>query len=40
LADEPAPTIELEIEGVTVRLGPGAQAKTIAAVIRALKAAK
>ncbi len=40
LAEEPAPTIELEIEGVTVRLGPGAQAKTIAAVIRALKAAK
>jgi len=35
-----APTIELEVEGVTVRVGPGAQAKTITAVIRALKAAK
>ena len=37
---ESAPTIELEIDGVTVRVGRGAQAKTIAAVIRALKAAK
>ncbi|WP_457797107.1 hypothetical protein [Methylocystis sp. S23] len=34
------PTIELEVDGVTVRVGRGAQAKTIAAVIRALKAAK
>ena len=33
-----APTIELEIDGVTVRVGRGADAKTIAAVIRALKA--
>jgi transposase len=32
--------IELEVDGVTVRVGRGAQAKTIAAVIRALKAAK
>jgi transposase len=33
-----APAIELEIDGVTVRVGRGAEAKTIAAVIRALKA--
>ena len=30
--------IEVEIEGVTVRVGRGAEAKTVAAVIRALKA--
>lgn len=30
--------IELEIDGVVVRVGPGAGAKAIAAVIRALKA--
>ena len=30
--------IEVEIGGVTVRVGRGAQAKTVAAVIRALKA--
>lgn len=30
--------IELEIDGATVRVGGGAQAKTVAAVIRALKA--
>ena len=35
-----APTIELEVDGVMVRVGRGAQAKTITAVIRALKAAK
>ncbi len=35
-----APAIELEIGGVTVRVGRGAEAKTIAAVIGALKAAK
>jgi transposase len=29
--------IELELDGVTVRVGRGAEAKTIAAVIRALK---
>jgi transposase len=29
--------IEVEIDGVVVRIGRGAQAKTIAAVIRALK---
>ncbi len=40
LEKESAPTIELEVEGVTVEVGPGAQAKTITAVIRALKAAK
>jgi transposase len=28
----------LEIDGVTVRVGRGAEAKTIAAIIRALKA--
>jgi transposase len=32
------PMIELEIDGVTVRVSRGAEAKTIAAVIRALKA--
>jgi transposase len=30
--------VEVEIDGVTVRVGRGAEAKTIAAVIRALKA--
>jgi len=30
--------VEIEIDGVTVRIGRGAEAKTIAAVIRALKA--
>ena len=30
--------IEMEIDGVTVRVGRGAEAKTVAAVIRALKA--
>ena len=30
--------IEVEIDGVTVRVGRGADAKTIAAVLRALKA--
>ncbi len=30
--------IEVEIDGVTVRVGRGAEAKTVAAVIRALKA--
>jgi transposase len=29
---------EVEIEGVTVRIGRGAQVKTVAAVLRALKA--
>ena len=33
-----AASIELEIDGVVVRIGPGAQASTVAAVIRALKA--
>jgi transposase len=33
-----AAAIELEIDGVVVRVGPGAQASTVAAVIRALKA--
>lgn len=31
-------SIEVEIEGVTVRIGRGAEAKTVAAVLRALKA--
>jgi len=35
-----APGIELEIGGVTVRVGRGAEAKIITAVIRALKATK
>jgi transposase len=30
--------IEVEIDGVTVRIGRGAEAKTVAAVLRALKA--
>jgi transposase len=30
--------IEVEIEGVTVRVGSGADAKTLMAVLRALKA--
>jgi transposase len=30
--------IELEIDGVAMRVGHGADAKTVAAVIRALKA--
>ncbi len=30
--------IEVEIDGVTIRIGGGADAKTVAAVIRALKA--
>ena len=33
-----AGVIELEIEGVAMRVGRGADAKTVAAVIRALKA--
>jgi transposase len=33
----PAASIELEIDGVVVRVGPGAHASTVAAVIRALK---
>jgi transposase len=32
-----AASIELEIDGVVMRVGPGAQASTVAAVIRALK---
>lgn len=34
----PAAPIELEVDGVTVRIGRGADAGTVAAVIRALKA--
>jgi transposase len=34
------PSIELEVDGVMVRVRHGARAKTIAAVIRALKAGK
>lgn len=30
--------IEIEIDGVTVRVGHGAEAKTVAAVLRTLKA--
>ena len=36
--DEAVGVIEVEIEGVTVRVGRGADAKTVAAVLRALKA--
>lgn len=37
-ADRSSGSIEVEIEGVTVRIGYGAEAKTVAAVLRALKA--
>ena len=37
-AGDAAGIIEMEIGGVTVRVGRGAEAKTVAAVIRALKA--
>jgi transposase len=37
-ADRAAGIIEVEIDGVTVRIGRGAEAKTVAAVLRALKA--
>jgi len=33
-------TIEVEIDGVTVRIGRGAETRTVAAVIRALKAGR
>ena len=36
--DRTSASIEVEIEGVTVRIGCGTDAKTIAAVLRALKA--
>jgi transposase len=36
--DRTSGSIEVEIEGVTVRIGLGAEAKTVAAVLRALKA--
>jgi transposase len=35
--DEAVGIIEVEIEGVTVRVGRGAETKTVAAVLRALK---
>ena len=37
-AEASAGTIEVEIDGVTVRVGRGADAKTLMAVLRALKA--
>ena len=37
-ADRTFGVIEVEIDGVTVRVGRGAEAKTVAAVLRALKA--
>ena len=37
-ADRTSGIIEVEIDGVTVRVGRGAEAKTVAAVLRALKA--
>jgi transposase len=37
-SDRRGGSIEVEIEGMTVRIGRGADAKTIAAVLRALKA--
>jgi transposase len=36
--DRSSGIIEVEIEGVSVRIGRGAEAKTVAAVLRALKA--
>jgi transposase len=36
--DRTSGSIEVEIEGVTVRIGRGAEAKTVAAVLRVLKA--
>lgn len=36
-ADRTAGVIEVEIDGVTVRVGRGAEVKTVAAVLRALK---
>jgi len=36
--DRTSGSIEVEIEGVSVRIGHGAEAKTVAAVLRALKA--
>ena len=36
--DRTAGVIEVEIDGVTVRVGRGVEAKTVAAVLRALKA--
>jgi len=36
--DRTSGIIEVEIDGVTVRVGRGAEAKTVAAVLRALKA--
>jgi transposase len=36
--NRPSGVIEVEIAGVTVRIGRGAEAKTVAAVLRALKA--
>jgi transposase len=38
--DRSTGSIEVEIEGVTVRIGRGAEAKTVAAVLHALKANK
>jgi transposase len=37
-ADRTSGSIEVEIEGVTVRIGRGAEARTVAAVLRALEA--
>jgi transposase len=37
-ADRTSGSIEVEIEGVSVQIGRGAEAKTVAAVLRALKA--
>ena len=37
-ADRTSGNIEIEIDGVIVRVGRGAAAKTVAAVLRALKA--
>jgi transposase len=36
-ADRSSGIIEVDIDGMTVRVGRGAEAKTVAAVLRALK---
>lgn len=37
-ANRSSGSIEVEIDGMTVRIGPGAEARTVTAVLRALKA--
>ena len=39
-AETIAGTIEVEVDGVTIRAGRGADANTIAAIVQALKASR